>query len=68
VAEILNAAYMVRHYQRGGRTSIGRAQRAQAIQRLGLVVRESFNRSDDFEALLAAVVAGLKPTDYDPPF
>jgi len=68
VSAILNAAWMVRHYARGGRTSIGKAHREQAILKLGLTVREAFSRSDDFEALLAAVVAGLKPQDYEPPF
>jgi hypothetical protein len=32
---------------------------------MGLTVREAFNRSDDFEPLLAAVVDGLRD---DPPF
>lgn len=59
--EIRHAAWMVRHYWRN------RTQRAQAIQRLGLTVREAFNSSDDFETLLVAVVDGLRPTD-DRPF
>lgn len=67
VADILNAAWMVRHYARGGRSSIHRTDRVQAIQRLGLTVRDAFSRSDDFETLLAAVVDGLRPTD-SPPF
>lgn len=67
VATILNSAWMVRHYARGGRSKLGRAQRQQAIQHLGLMVREAFNRSDDFEALLAAVADGLRPRD-EPPF
>jgi hypothetical protein len=67
VAEILNAGYMVRHYARGGRTSIGRTLRQQAILRMGLTVRDAFNKSDDFEALLAAVADGLRPRDA-PPF
>lgn len=66
VAAILNAAWMVRHYSRGGRTSIGKAQRSQAIQMLGLTVREAFSNSDDFEPLLAAVADGLRPHDYQP--
>lgn len=66
VAEILNAAWAVRHYapQRG---SQGRLRRSQAILKLGLVVRDAFDHSDDFEALLAAVVDGLRPVDR-PPF
>jgi len=67
VAAILNDWWMVRHYARGGRSSIGRLQRQQAIQKLGLTVRDAFNRSDDFEALLAAVADGAHPKD-DPPF
>lgn len=66
IAAILNAAWMVRHYERGGRTSTQRARRAQAIQLLGLTVREAFERSDDYESLLAAVVDGLRPKDPQP--
>jgi len=60
-AAILNAAWMVRHYHRN------RARRQQAILRLGLTVREAFNASDDYEALLSALVNGLNPKD-EPPF
>lgn len=67
VAAILNAAWMVRHYARGGRSAIQRTRRAQAIQKMGLTVREAFDSSDDFETLLGAVVDGLRPRD-DPPF
>ena len=67
VATILNCAWMVRHYARGGRTGISRLERAQAIQRLGLEVRRAFDVSDDFEALLAAIVDGLRPNEH-PPF
>lgn len=63
VAAILNDAYMVRHYWRGARTSIGRLHRQQAIIKLGITVREAFAKSDDFETLLAAVVDGLRPRD-----
>jgi hypothetical protein len=57
---------MVRHYARGGRSSIGRMHRAQAIQNLGLTVRDAFNRLDDSDALLAAVVEGLRPREEQP--
>lgn len=67
VAAILNDAWMVRHYVRGGRVSIQRDQRDEAIRRLGLTVRDAFNSSEDFETLLAAVVDGLRPRS-DPPF
>lgn len=67
VATILNAGYMVRHYARGGRSQIQRQQRTQAIADMGVVVRDAFNSSEDFEALLAAVVDALRPRN-DPPF
>ena len=67
VAEILNAGYMVRHYALGGRTGIYRKQRTRAIRHMGLTVRSAFERSEDFETLLAAVVDGLRPRN-DPPF
>lgn len=67
VAAILNAAWMVRHYARGGRSSTQREQRDTAIRHLGITVRDAFTQSEDFEALLAAVVDGLRPHN-DPPF
>lgn len=70
VARILNSAYMVRHYSRGGRMSPSspvHRKRAEAIHDLGMVVRAAFNASEDFEALLTAVYHGLAP-NADPPF
>lgn len=69
-AAILNAAWMVRHYARGGRMSESaplRAKRADAIRQLGIVVRDAFNRTENFEPLLIALYNGLAPKD-DPPF
>ena len=66
VAAILNAAWMVRHYARGGRSAIRRLERRQAIQFLGETLREALNASQDHEATLAALVEGLSP--QDPPF
>ena len=67
VARILNEWYMVRHYKRGGRPGgVGSARRQQAIQKLGLTIREAFNRSNDFEALIAAVLDGGRPQDSQP--
>lgn len=63
VAAILNAWWMVRHYERGGRLTIQRLQRQQAIFKLGLTVREAFNACDDFEPLLAAMIEGARPKD-----
>jgi len=57
VAAILNAAWMVRHYCR----PMQRAQRAAALRALGLACREAFNRSEDFEPLLIALLDGLAP-------
>ena len=59
VAAIHNAAWMVRHYCR----PMQRAQRACAIAELGLIVREAFNASEDFEALLIALLDGLLPRE-----
>lgn len=64
VAQILNSAWLVRHYARGTRTSLVRQQ---AIQRLGMTVQYAFSISQDYETLLAAVVDGLRPEDR-PPF
>lgn len=61
VHAILNAAWMVRHYAHSSR------KRAEAIHNLGLVVRQSFSSSEDFEPLLAALVDGLRPKE-DRPF
>lgn len=67
VSQILNAAWLVRHYRRGARSSIYRQERQRAIDALGVIVRDAFNMSSDYEALLAAVVDGLRPRD-EPPF
>jgi len=67
VAEICNACWWVRHYQRGARVAMLASRRNQAILKLGLTCREIFNRTDDFEPVLIALVDGLRPTDA-PPF
>lgn len=67
VAEILNAAYLVRHYARGGRSHIHRKERARAILTLGMAIGRAFAVSQDYEPLLAAILDGLRPKD-DPPF
>lgn len=69
VAAILNAAWMVRHHARGGRVSRSSPlskKRDEAIKHLGVVVRDAFNTSEDFEPLLAAVCDGLRPHDEQP--
>ena len=71
VAHILNDAWMVRHYARGGRLadkSPMRVKRAEAIERLGITVRDAFQMCQDYEALLGAVVDGLRPKDDGPAF
>jgi len=65
VAAILNDGWMVRHYALQ-RTPSQRLRRAQAIQKMGVTVRAAFSQSDDFEALLGAVVEGLRPRDNQP--
>lgn len=65
IAEILNQAWMVRHYALQ-RNHSQRLLRAQAIQKLGLIVRDAFSKSDDFEPLLGAVVDGLRPRNNQP--
>ncbi|HEU4344788.1 MAG TPA: hypothetical protein VFU31_24835 [Candidatus Binatia bacterium] len=62
---------MVRHYARGGRMSRESAlaaKRRAAIRDLGLTVRQAFNASEDFEALLTAVVDGGASRDDWPRF
>jgi aminoglycoside/choline kinase family phosphotransferase len=63
VAQILNDAWMVRNYSRN------RMRREQAILKLWLTAREVFNKSteaQDREALLTALVDGLRPHDERP--
>lgn len=60
VASIRNDAWMVLHYA-PQRTAAMRLRRSQAILKLGLTVRHAFAESDDFEALLTAVLDGLNP-------
>jgi len=62
VAAILNDSWMVRHYALQ-RTPAMRLRRSQAIIKLGLTIREAFNRCDDFEALLGAIVDGIRPRE-----
>jgi hypothetical protein len=59
VARILNDWYMVRYYQRG-------ARREQAILKLGLTIREAFTASNDYKALIAAVLDGGRQKDERP--
>ena len=63
VAEILNAAYMVRHHRRGSRLFVEAEHRREAIAQLGLILKKALNQSDDYEPILAAVVDGLRPND-----
>jgi hypothetical protein len=66
VAQILNDAYMVRHYVRGGRNGIGKLHREQAVQKLGLTIREAFVSTNDYDSLLAAILDGLRPVERMP--
>jgi len=58
VANIMNAAWWVRHYghKRG-------AKRKQAIRNLGLAARHALTASDDFEPILGAILNGLSSGD-----
>ena len=62
VAAILNAGWMVRNYALQ-RNAGERLRRHQAIRKMGLEVREAFTSSDDYEALLGAVVDALRPQE-----
>lgn len=68
VAAILNSWWMVRHYERGGRSSIQQKERQRAIRELGLTVREAFGRSEDFEPLLIALIDGASSQVNRPRF
>lgn len=61
VTAILNACWQVRHYARGGRSEIHRDARSAAIFALGLTLRSALDASEDFEAILTALVDGLHP-------
>lgn len=61
VSELRHAFWWVRHY-RGARN---RLRRQQAILRLGLALREAFNKTEDFEPLLTAILEGLRPDNFD---
>ena len=54
-ARIYNAAWWIRHRSRPAQ----KVQRAAAILALGLVVRQAFSESDDFEPLLRALADAL---------
>lgn len=68
VTSIYNAGWFVRRYGPQPRTSHERLARKQAILRLGLVVREAFAKSDNFEVLLLALFDCLNHKDHPPPF
>lgn len=65
IAAILNDSRMLREYS-PGRTPAQRLRRTQAILKLGLTVRQALNSCDDYEAILRAVVEGLRPQDPKP--
>lgn len=65
VAAIYNRCWLVRHRNRGIRLESHAQAREDAIRELGLVVRQAFQESEDFEALLTAVVDGLSPRPPD---
>ena len=60
--EIRHACWWVRHY-RGCRNPL---RLSQAVMKLGLSVRDALNKSDNYQAILAAVYIGLSPKDDSP--
>lgn len=65
--QIRNEGWMVRHYySRGARTSIGRLHRQQALIKFGLTCRYALNHSNEFEAILSAIVEALSPKNHEP--
>lgn len=60
---IYRAGWRVRHYVRGARTGIQRAERAAALRELGLACRAALNATDDFEPVLRAIVDALTPQE-----
>ncbi len=62
VAAIRNDSWRVRYYRRNS------LYRQQAILKLGLTVKEAFNSSNDYEAILTALLDGLAPQDTLPRF
>lgn len=57
-AEVLNAAWWVRHYPR----RLQAVQRRQAIAKMGATVRAALDQAEDAEGVLYAVAVGL----YEP--
>jgi hypothetical protein len=54
-AAIYNCAWWIRHYSRPA----ARIQRQASVLALGLVVRQAFAQTDDFEQLLRALADSL---------
>lgn len=65
MAEIRHLSWMIRHCGQQ-RNESQRLRRTQAIQKLGLELREAFSETEDFEPLLAAILHGLNPKDPSP--
>ena len=65
LALLNNDMRMVREYQRGGRSQIGRLKREQAILKLWLTLGYAFavcpRTPKDIEAVLATLLDGLRP-------
>ena len=70
VAQIYNDFRVVREYERGGRTSIGRLKREQAILKLWLTLGHAFDvcpkAPKDIEAVLSTLLDGLRPRNGQP--
>ena len=70
LALINNDTWMIRHYERGGRTQVGRLKREQAILKLWLTLGHAFDvcpkAPKDIEAVLGTLLDGLRPRNERP--
>ena len=62
-----NDCYMVRQYG-GQRNETQRLRRRQAIRKLVATLQYAFKETEDYEAIIAAFLDGLRPLDRPPPF
>lgn len=70
IALINNDTWMVRNYERGGRSQIGRLHREQAILKLWMTLGHVFDvcpkTPKDVEAVLVSLLDGLRPRNDQP--
>lgn len=69
LGRIANACWWVRYHTRNARRKWQTdKQRLEAIAQLALILAHGLAVTTDYEAILAALVEGLRPRDVDPPF